>query len=606
MRHFTVHFSPDNRTVQIHAGATLLEAAGQAGIILNSPCGGVGRCGKCKVKLLPSGKEVLACQFKVNSDLQIEVPSSSRFLTQQILQHGLGRDVQLDPAVRKVFLPGPWRGIEAFCDSVSKQADVCLHLEGPDEQTLEQDACELLGKTNPPDGLTVVLFAVSSEEHTQGSPKPCFRAAAIEPGDTTDRLFGAAADIGTTTVVVNLLDLTSDRVVATAAAANPQGRYGADVISRIHYANQPNGAAILQEGIVECLRDLIAQTAQTAKIRPTEIYEIVAVGNTTMNHLLLNRPVGQLGQAPYRAYSVAACTKNAAEMNLNIAPHGRLYTLENIAGFVGSDTVAAALACGLDLPDGPTLLVDIGTNGELVLRAGEQLWAASCAAGPALEGSGITFGSSAQDGAIQRVLIEEGKDIATDVIGGGPARSICGSGLIDAVAVLLDVGILDETGRFADPKTIYPPLAEPLAQRLIDYGGQPAFCLSNPEARLPVVLTQKDIRQFQLAKAAIRAGIRLLCQHAKLPEDKLSRILLAGAFGNYIRRENAVRVGLLPGPGVERIRFVGNAAGAGAQMTLLSRPSRRLASLLARRIQYVEIAHQIAFQNAFSECLLFA
>ena len=324
-----------------------------------------------------------------------------------------------------------------------------------------------------------------------------------------------------------------------------------------------------------------------------------------MNHLLLNFPVAQLGQAPYHAYSVAAHDKPAAEMRLKIHPAGQLHTIENIAGFVGSDTVAAALASGMDMLDAPTLLVDIGTNGELVLGTGNKLWAASCAAGPALEGAGILFGSPAQDGAIQRVLIND-EDIDTDVIGGIAARSLCGSGLIDAVAVMLDLGIIEETGRFAEPATIVPPLPKAIAKRLTEYDGQPAFRFSAEGTPLPVVLTQKDIRQFQLAKAAIRAGIQLLCQAAELPEDKLVRILLAGAFGNYIRRESAVRVGLLPGPGVERIRFVGNAAGAGATMILISRHARELAAGLAQQIQYVEIAHQSAFQDAFSACLLFS
>jgi uncharacterized 2Fe-2S/4Fe-4S cluster protein (DUF4445 family) len=244
-----------------------------------------------------------------------------------------------------------------------------------------------------------------------------------------------------------------------------------------------------------------------------------------------------LGQAPYYAYSVAAHDKPAAEMGIRIHPTGRLHTIENIAGFVGSDTVAAALASGMDILDAPTLLVDIGTNGELVLGTGNKLWAGSCAAGPALEGAGILFGSPAQDGAIQRVLIND-EDIDTDVIGGIAARSLCGSGLIDAVAVMLDLGIIEESGRFSEPETIVPPLPKAIAKRLTEYDGQPAFRFS--------------------------------------------------------------------ADGVERIRFVGNAAGAGATMILISRHARELAAGLAQQIQYVEIAHQAAFQDAFSACLLFS
>ena len=600
MRHHTIRFMPENRQVSIHSGATLLEAAGQAGIILTSPCGGGGRCGKCRVQLMPGGKDVLACQYAVEHDLEVKIPDQSRFLRQQILQHGIGRDVPLDPVVRKVFVPGPWKGIEFFCDMLSTQARLCLHLEGPMERELETLAADHLATS----GITAVLFSTPSEGHTQGASLPCFRLSAVEVGDTTGSLFGAAADIGTTTVVVNLVNLNTGQTITTVSAANPQTRFGADVISRIQYASEPDGAVTLQRCILDCLDALIRQAALAAGIPHTCIYEVVAAGNTTMNHLLLNLPVAQLGQAPYRAYSLLACDKDAAALNLTIHPQGQLHTIENIAGFVGSDTVAAALAGGMDIPDGPTLLVDIGTNGELVLGVGDKLWAASCAAGPALEGAGIAFGSPAQDGAIQRVLMS-GSDIDTDVIGGVEARSFCGSGLIDAVAVLLDLGIVEETGRFAELEMIFPPLHKAIARRLTDYEGQPAFLFSAAAAASPVVLTQKDIRQFQLAKAAIRAGIQLLCQEAALPEEKLGRILLAGAFGNYIQRESAVRVGLLPGPGVERIRFVGNAAGAGATMILVSRHARDLAAQLARRIRYVEIAHQASFQDAFSTCLLF-
>ncbi len=606
MRHYTLRFMPDDRVIQIHHGATLLEAAGQAGIVLTTPCGGMGRCGKCRVQLSRNGKELWACRTTVQSDLEVWVPEKSRFLRQQILQHGIGRHFPLDPPVQKVFVPGRWRGIDAFCQKLTDRGDICLHLDGPTEMSLINSVEDPTNRGAFGKGMTAVLFAISSEPHTQGSPKPCFRLDTVEPGNTSKKVFGAAVDIGTTTVVVNLMDLTAGTIVATAAGANPQNRCGADVISRIQYAAEPSNGIELQRSIVQCLNTLIQQAAQTAGIQRESVYEIVAVGNTTMNHLLLNLPVAQLGQAPYHAYSLLANRKKARDVGLYIAPAGQLYTVENIAGFVGSDTVAAALAGGMDLPDGPPLLlVDIGTNGELVLRIGQTLWAASCAAGPSLEGAGILFGSSAQDGAIQRVLIDDNGDIDTDVIGGGPARSICGSGLIDAVAILLDLGIIDETGRFVEPPMILPTVAKPLAERLVTHEGQSAFRLAGRQSQRPVILTQKDLRQFQLAKAAIRAGIRLLCRQAGLPEEDLEQIRLAGAFGNYIRRESAVRAGLLPSIPIERIRFVGNSAGAGAAMALTSRHARTLASQLAQRITYVEIANHKQFQETFSECLMF-
>lgn len=599
MQHFTVRFLPDHRSVTIHHGTTLLEAAGQAGITLTSPCGGAGRCAKCKVQLLPGGKEVLACQCAVEHDLEVRVPEQSRLGRQQILQHGVGRAMPLEPLVRKVFVPGAWAGLEAFCANLSQTANSCVHTDfsAAEQNTLEAAGCAAAA------GATAVLFETHAQTRCDGATS-CFRLAAIEPGDTTALLYGVAVDIGTTTVVASLIDLNTGKTAAVSSCGNPQSRYGADVISRIQMASTDDGAATLQQAILGGLDKLIGQAAESANIPRMAIYEVVAAGNTTMNHLLLRLPVVQLGQAPYHAYSLEACDKNAAEMMLSINPCGQLHTIENIAGFVGSDTVAAALAGGMDKIDAPTMVVDIGTNGEIVLGVGDKLWAASCAAGPALEGAGIAFGSPAQDGAIQRVLINE-TDIDIDVIGGTAVRSICGSGLIDAVAVLLDLGVVDETGRFVESEAIFPPLKKAIAARLTMYDNQPAFVFSPPGANDTVLLNQRDIRQFQLAKAAIRAGIQLLCEEAELPEDKLSRILLAGAFGNYIQRESAVRVGLLPGPSVERIRFIGNAAGAGASMALTSRHARKLATHIARHTTYLEIAHQARFQDAFSMCLLF-
>jgi uncharacterized 2Fe-2S/4Fe-4S cluster protein (DUF4445 family) len=257
-----------------------------------------------------------------------------------------------------------------------------------------------------------------------------------------------------------------------------------------------------------------------------------------------------------------------------------------------------------------TLAVDIGTNGEIVLGTADKLYAASCAAGPAFEGARISCGSRAMEGAIQAVVINEA-DLDLDVIGNCPPCSICGSGLIDAVAVLLDLGIIDRTGRFANPGKLPPAIRS----RIVKYNNQPAFVLAERRATPApsgvegsderLLLTQQDIRQLQLAKAAIRAGIKLLQKKIGLEDDDIKQVLLAGAFGNYIRRESALRIGLLPNLPLERIHFIGNAAASGAQMLLLSRKCRTQAKKLARKIQYVEIAHQPDFQEAFAESMTF-
>jgi uncharacterized 2Fe-2S/4Fe-4S cluster protein (DUF4445 family) len=348
---------------------------------------------------------------------------------------------------------------------------------------------------------------------------------------------------------------------------------------------------------------LVGKVCAEADVAADHVWEVTVAGNTTMNHIFLQYPVRQLGQAPYEAYSTAAVDRNAGEMGIAINARGNVHVIESIAGFVGSDITAVAVAVGMDEVEEMTLVVDIGTNGELVLGTKDRMFAASCAAGPALEGARIGQGSRAVDGAIEAVFVA-GEDIDVDVIGGSTPRSICGSGLIDAMAVVLELGLVDSTGRFVEKEDVEGKVSAAILERLIERGGQGAFVLAdNDEGQ--VVLTQKDIRETQLAKAAIRAGISLLEKKAGITDADLGQVLLAGAFGNYIRRESAVKIGLLPDVGIEKVHFVGNAASAGARMILVSKECRQLASDIVSRIEYVEIAHETEFQMVFADALMF-
>jgi uncharacterized 2Fe-2S/4Fe-4S cluster protein (DUF4445 family) len=524
MRHFTITFQPDGRKISIHAGSTLLEAAHTAGIILNTACGGRGICRKCTVLLHPDNKQVLACQYIIDSDLIVTVPPASRFFEQKILEHGIDREI---------------------------------------EPTL------------------------------------------IKPGDTAGGIYGLAFDIGTTTVVAKLIDLNDGKLITTEADFNPQSVYGDDVVSRITFAQTDEQLTKLQRLIIECINSLITNLCNKTGIDPGRIYEMTAVGNTTMTHILLRLPITQLGQAPYKAYSLDAHDVPARDLDIKINPEANVHTVENIAGFVGSDIVAAALAADINLAEQLTLLVDIGTNGELVCGDKDKLYAASCAAGPALEGARISQGSRAVDGAIEAVFISEG-NVDVDVVGDRPPSSICGSGLIDAVAVMLDLGVLDSTGRIIGPNSSKTEIPPAINRRIFRRNDQPAFVIAYDDGGTPaVVLTQQDIREVQLAKAAIAAGIRLLLKKLNLKEDDIQRILLAGAFGNYIRRSSALRIGLLPGIPEERIHFVGNAASSGARMILLNRTARELAGHLAQKIQYIEIAHEPEFMNIYTNSMMF-
>ncbi|MFZ0035254.1 MAG: ASKHA domain-containing protein [Sedimentisphaerales bacterium] len=531
MKHFNITFKPDGRQISVHAGAALLEAAGQAGIVLNTVCGGKGTCEKCIVNIEPGGRQVLACQHRIQNDLTVTIPPSSRFFEHKILSHGIDAKTEVRP-----------------------------------------DVYEKYKKTA-----------------------------------STGKIFGVAVDIGTTTVVAKLVDMENGQCLATQADLNPQTRFGDDVISRINYAQTDAKLAELHRTIIDCINILTAKLCSQASIDAKQIYEMCVVGNTTMNHIFLKLPVAQLGQAPYKAFSLDAKDLSPEKMALQINPAGNIHTVENIAGFVGSDTTAVALAVDINSARDLTLVVDIGTNGEIVLGNKDKLYAASCAAGPAFEGARISCGSRAVNGAIEAVIVND-SDIDFDVIGNCPPYSICGSGLIDAVAVLLDLGIIDRTGRFANPGKLPPArlqrgLAAPrrtILSRIIQQNGQPAFRLADK-----VILTQQDIRQIQLAKAAIRAGIKLLQKKIGLEDDDIKQVLLAGAFGNYIRRESALRIGLLPCVPPERIHFIGNAAASGAEVILLSRKCRAQAKKLARKIKYVEIAHEEEFESVFTDSMMF-
>jgi uncharacterized 2Fe-2S/4Fe-4S cluster protein (DUF4445 family) len=519
MKHFNITFKPDGKNINIHADATLLEAASQAGIILNTVCGGQGTCKKCIVNLEPDGRKVMACQYHIQSDLVVSIPAGSRFYEHKILERGIDTSQNFQPTIYKKY---------------------------------------------------------------QGK-------------NATDIILGLAVDIGTTTVVAKLLNMVSGQCLATQTALNPQNRHGDDVVGRIAYANTDAKLAELQRLIINCINDLIAKLCKHASISAGQIYEMCVVGNTTMNHLFLKLPVEQLGQAPYKAFSLDAYDVPAAKLNLQINQAGNIHTVENIAGFVGSDTTAVALATDIDSALEMTLAVDIGTNGEIVLGTKEKLYAASCAAGPAFEGARITCGSRAVEGAIEAVVLNN-DDIDFDVIGNNMPRSICGSGLIDAAAVMLDLGIIDKSGRFTKDNKLSPAIASRIGEK----SGQPAFFLTDD-----VFLTQRDIREVQLAKAAIRAGAKILQQRLGIADGDIRHILLAGAFGNYIRPKSAMQIGLLPDVPLERIRFVGNAACSGAQMILLSQNCRDKARELASKIEYVEIAHEPDFQTTFTDCITF-
>ncbi|MFZ5828053.1 MAG: ASKHA domain-containing protein [Bacillota bacterium] len=399
----------------------------------------------------------------------------------------------------------------------------------------------------------------------------------------TGRSLGFALDVGTTSLAGALLDLTTGEELAAQAMPNPQAVHGADLMSRLSYAI--GGEAQRQE-LISLVRSAAAQMLERllskAGARREEVVAATLVGNTAMHHLFLGLPVENLALAPYTPALLEGC-------QVDLPSFPPLYALPNIAGFVGADAVAAGLAAGIDRGDETVLVVDIGTNGEILLRHQGQVYACSAPAGPAFEGGEISQGMRAGPGAIEAVEFD-GAELLVGVIKGAPARGVCGSGLLDGIAALLEAGLLDWMGRIRPEG--------PAAHRVGE--GAMAVALA-PGVRL----TQKDIRALQLAKGAIRSGIDLLMQVARIGPDDLHAILLAGAFGNYLRRESAIAIGLLPAVAPAKVRPIGNAAAAGAKLALLSKEGRARAEALAREARWIDLATHPDFEEIFMEALNF-
>jgi len=620
MESFRVLFQPDGRTVDVDEGHTVIDAARKAGIHLNSPCGGTGVCGNCKV-LITDGDDIpvtesdrehfreheleegyrLACQLRVTSDLTVLIPDETRLSDQKILETGAERTVTPDPMLTKTH----------------------LELTPPELPDQRADA-DRVGSAIPSPGgrFRFPLHVIRSlpkllrkKEFNVTAVVFDGELICIEPGDTTDTCFGIAVDIGTTTVVGTLVELRTGEVKGVAGRTNPQVAYGDDVVSRIDYAGtEKDGLTLLHGKIVGCLNEIVRDLAAAAHIRKTDVYEVVAVGNTTMMHLLLGIDPFAIAQAPYVAAYRNGRSVAATDVGLRIHRCGRLTVLPNIAGFVGADTVGVVLATEMHQDDKLRLVVDIGTNGEIVLGTGEGLIASSTAAGPAFEGARIKFGMRAAAGAIESVDLND--DVTLGLIEGdkvsprGSAQGvvgICGTGLIDTVAELLRVGIIDETGRILNAADV-PSLPDALARRVCagengnDFILAPAEACQSGEA---VYLTQRDVREVQLAKGAIFAGIQLMKKELDVTDDDIAEVLLAGAFGNYIRPERALRIGLLPNVPVEKIRFVGNAASTGAKISLINRTCRSEADDISSRVRYVELAGRSDFQMEFSAAMMF-
>lgn len=627
-----VTFLPAKLSTRVPPGTTAFNAAAWLGLPIESTCGGRGTCGKCKVRVEGDAVPItaadqhylnaeelaagwrLSCELEVLRDVVIHIPRL--MAVHKTAMVGVGRPVRLEPDVQKVFLRLPQPALDDQRADYERLAAVLTELG----YAVRGD---LRAWRSLPAILRQADFAVTAVlvgDHL----------AAVEPGDTTATCYGLAFDIGTTTVVGNLADLHQGVVVGVASDLNGQAIYGADVISRIGYATkQPGGLEELQARVVATINGIIDRLLSETGVALEHIYEMTVVGNTTMLHLFLGLDPGAIARAPFIPVIRGPASVPAADLGVHMHPHGLVYVFPVIGAYVGGDTVAVLLASELltrahaatpkrslegrkivharHKPQGVRLAIDVGTNGEIALGSAERTLATAAAAGPAFEGAEISCGMRAAAGAIEGVRLNG--DVHLQVIGDVPPIGVCGSGLIDVAAELLRVGLLEPSGRLLSrPEAEARGLPPGLCRRLRQNGQVQEFVLAwaeeSGEGR-DIALTQKDIRALQYAKGAIASGITILKQLLGVEDEDIEEVLLAGAFGSYINPASARAIGLVPPLPLERIKAIGNAAGEGAKIALLSFRERQVAEAIPTRVEYVELSGRADFNQVFMEALSF-
>ena len=588
-----VTFRPSGIVYEARAGMTIMDAIHFNELLFDAPCGGNGTCKKCKVMITDEDgtREVLACQTKITRDMTVDL--SRKDEGHRILMGGITREVAPTPAVKVYTVEVPKPGTSDLRDCWRRLLDSLAAVSG-DSVSYRPNLRVISGLYNAleENGYRVDVVVCADE--------------ILDVLPVGAPVTGLAFDIGTTTVACYYVDLRSGEEIAQASLLNPQTTYGGDVIMRIKYCVE-NGQAGPTGDIRKALNQLAAKCAASAKQKMKSIYLITVVGNTTMHHLFLGISPASLAYAPYTPAAAEPMQLDAAEFGFAVNPSAKLYMLPNIAGFVGADTVGAALAASMDEKTETTLLIDIGTNGEMVMGTRERLIACSTAAGPAFEGALITCGMRGAEGAIDHVSLQDGK-FTYSVIGGGKPVGICGSGLIDLMSELVRTSLVESAGRLIDADEATEGEAKLLREHLVEYAGQKAFLLADAASSgtgETLVFTQKDVREVQLAKGAMAAGIQMMCRRLGISTGDIACVMIAGAFGSYMSPASACGIGLIPPALQEKVMAIGNAAGQGARLCALSIDEYRRAATLSRNVEYLELAADPAFQDVFVDELEF-
>jgi len=609
---FKVIFRLEDKEVEVEKGSTLLEASRKAKVFVSSICGGDGICGKCRL-IIKEGRVntnpttllnrdeirkgyALACQSTVQGDVEVEVPPESRIEERKIL---VDRDSQrfralypaakdkvffkYDPLIQKIYLELPPPTLH---DSLADQQRIYREIRRKKNITIMQTGLKVIRQI--PEVVRTSKGKITAAIGMRGGTTEVIQ---IEEGNTTKTNFAVAVDVGTSTVVAHLLNLNNSKTLDAEATYNSQRVYGEEVTRRIIYG-ELKGYDRLREAITGDINNLITSLISKNRVELHDVMGILCAGNTTMMHLLLGLDPSHIRREPYVAASTLPPPIRAAEVGIKINPRGLLYCLPSIGAWVGADITAGILATGINQADSITMLIDIGTNGEVVLGNREWMICCSASAGPAFEGSGVKDGMRAAEGAIEKVKIIDTHQIEFSTIGDIKPKGLCGSGLIDTLAELFRMGYINRSGRLNPEAT----------SRIRERDGELEFVLvPRPETQTgdDIVLTEPDIENLIRAKAAIFSGAHILAHSMNLEFDDIDLIYLAGGFGSYLNKEKAVMIGLIPDVSPEKIQFVGNASVTGAKMALLSQEALEMAQQISKSVTYYDLITYPYYMDEF-------
>jgi uncharacterized 2Fe-2S/4Fe-4S cluster protein (DUF4445 family) len=601
----SVMFEPTGRKTNVKPGVSLLEAAHNAGVAIRSECGGKGACGKCRVIVRDKSavteitededkhlslEEInlgyrLACRAVLKKSAKVMIPEESRISARKIQLSGLEIPLQPKPYVKKLRLKLAKPTLLDARPDLERLIGLVKSAYGFAELEIDYDALKELPAILRQAEWDVTAVILGDRE-----------IISVEEGDTSDKIFGLAVDIGTSKIVGCLVDLATGKTLSTSFVENPQITHGEDVVSRIAFsANDTGRLQTLQKLLVEGTNSVLSYACAQAGVHPQNVYEVTVVGNTAMHHFFLGINPKYVAISPFTPALKRSINVKARELGINMCPEGNVHLPPVIAGLVGADAVANLLASCVHESEELSLLLDIGTNTEIFIGNSEDILSCSCASGPAFEGRQIKYGMRAVTGAIEKVSIASDYKVKYKTIDNEGPRGLCGSAMIDVLAELFKLGVINERARFN---------ANIRAPRLRRANDGLEFVLVWKEESgtgLDITITQKDINAIQLAKAAIFAGCSILMDKKNVELEEIDRLFIAGSFGSYINPENAKMIGLVPDVPTGKIRFVGNTALSGAKMLLISEDARKKADELSRKVRYIELASEPEFYNEFAD-----